>query len=225
MSTSTVLPLALSAVIALLPATTTANPYVESKPNRSWISMSGTVASTSTGRFTLDYGNGQVIVEMDDWDWFDEASLLTPGEKVTVYGRIDDNLYEHRTIEASSVYVFDRSTYYYASPDDEESYYSFYVYPHLAVLPDGSWISISGTVESVDGREFVLDTGLRTVRVDTRTMGYNPLDDLGLPQIDPGDRVSVSGILDANFFEKHEILAKSILSLHRDDGRRDAETP
>jgi len=66
---------------------------------------------------------------MDDWDWFDEASRLNAGEKVTVYGRIDDGLYETRTIEADSVYVYERNTYYYANDADEESYY--YTYPHV----------------------------------------------------------------------------------------------
>jgi len=33
-----------------------------------WISLSGTVESVTTDAFMLDYGEGMVTVEMDDWD-------------------------------------------------------------------------------------------------------------------------------------------------------------
>ncbi len=42
---------------------------------------------------------------MDDWDDDADAYALLEGDEVTVSGRIDDNLYEIRTIEASRVYV------------------------------------------------------------------------------------------------------------------------
>ena len=40
---------------------------------------------------------------------------------MTVYGRVDDDLYETTTIEASSIYDQDLGTYFYASAADEES--------------------------------------------------------------------------------------------------------
>ncbi|MGM0425831.1 MAG: hypothetical protein ACQEQ7_01185 [Thermodesulfobacteriota bacterium] len=70
--------------------------------------------------FTLDYGEGTVLVEMDDWDWYDEEGTVLEGDKVTVYGKIDDDLYEATSIEASSVYVENLGTYFYASSADEE---------------------------------------------------------------------------------------------------------
>lgn len=41
-----------------------------SKSDRSWISLSGVVAATSNDSFVLDYGEGLITVEMDDWDWY-----------------------------------------------------------------------------------------------------------------------------------------------------------
>jgi uncharacterized protein YdeI (BOF family) len=73
-------------------------PYT--KPDESWINLSGTVVSSTLDQLTLDYGTGLITVEMDDWDWYNEASLIRPGEEVTVYGRIDDSFYASRTIEA-----------------------------------------------------------------------------------------------------------------------------
>lgn len=60
-----------------------------------------------------------ITVEMDDWDWYAEGAALSEGDRVTVYGFIDDDFYELRSIEASSVYVDDFNTFFYASGLDE----------------------------------------------------------------------------------------------------------
>lgn len=191
----------------------------ETAPDETWISLTGNVVSSSVQDFTLEYGEGLIRVEMDDWDWYDEAQRIVPGERVTVYGRIDDGLYEQRSIEADSVYVFERNTFFYANDVDEEGDYTafpHFVYGYGRTLPDGSWMTISGTVQAVDGREFTLDNGFRKVVVDTDEMAYNPLDDLGFQKVDEGDRVSVTGTLDNDFFEKDELKAETIVSLTRD---------
>lgn len=140
---------------------------------------------------------------------------------MTVYGRIDDGLYEARTIEADSVYVDEHATFFYANDVDEEG--DYFVYPHFAHLAvvdvdleDGTWLSLSGHVQGVDGREFVLDTGFNEVRVDTDEMAYNPLDDEGYQKIDAGDRITVSGWIDEDFFEADELKAYTIVTLQRD---------
>ncbi len=60
---------------------------------------------------------------MDDWDWYAEGYKLLNGEKVRVHGLIDDDLFETTKIEASSVYVQNLGTYFYASSADEEDTY------------------------------------------------------------------------------------------------------
>jgi len=86
----------------------------------------------------------------------------------------------------------------------------------VTVQPDGSWVAVSGTVEKVMDRELILDTGTGKIQIDTLGMTYNPLDDVGYQKIDEGDRVSVSGRLDLDFFERKEIQADAIVSLSRD---------
>lgn len=186
-----------------------------------WISLTGTVAATDPERFTLDYGEGLVTVEMADWDadrdGYDETSRLIPGDRVTVYGRMDDSLYERRTVEADSLYVHDRSSYYATDDADDVRRLG----PPNVVVPDGSWISLSGTVEEVSGRELRLDVGDGDiVQVDTILMEYDPLDEAGFQKIDKGDRVSVTGRLDLDFFERREIQAETIVRLERDAPRR-----
>lgn len=199
-----------------------ANPYKLKYQDQDWITVTGDVKTVSDEAFTLDFGDGMITVEMDDWDWFDEADLLKTDEKVTVYGRIDNGWYEAKKIEAGSVYAHDRATYYYANDADEEgdySYYSYYItYP--TTVPDGTWMSVSGEVTDINRRELTLDTGAYKVSVDTIGMAYNPLDDKGYQQIDKGDRIYVSGEVDLNVFDENELSASAITVLVEDKTKK-----
>lgn len=189
-------------------------PYM--KPDGSWISISGTaVNTTKKDGFTLDYGEATILVEMDDWEWYDDSWPILEGDKVTVYGRIDDDFYETTTIEAGSVYVENRGTYYYASSADEEgdAYSTYWI--SAAPIVIGETV-VRGTVTSKSGREFTIDTGLRKLTVDTIVMGYNPLDDMGYQKIDVGDYVSVTGNMDLDFWGNRELTADSVITLVED---------
>lgn len=178
------------------------------KPDDTWISIDGTVTEVSADEFTLDYGEGIITVEMDDGDRDADGYKLDEGDPVRVTGIIDDDLYELRTIEASSVYVEDIGTYFYASALDEED--TFITYTTPVTISDAV---IQGTVTEVEDEEFIVDTGLRSVRVEVDEMAYNPLDDEGYQQIDVGDRVSVTGQMDDDLFEGREFVADSVVTL------------
>jgi uncharacterized protein YdeI (BOF family) len=182
------------------------NPYLQE--DDTWISISGTVGTVSPQAFTLDYGDGIITVEMDDWDADADAYKLAPGDKITVFGEIDDDFFEATTIEASSVYVEDLGTYFYASAADEEDSFITITTP-IAV---GGTV-VQGIVTSVDDEEFTLNTGLQQLTVEVDEMLYNPLDDEGYQRIEVGDRVSVSGTIDDDLFEGRELVAETIVTL------------
>jgi len=96
------------------------DPYAQT--DETWISIDGTVEAVKPNQFTLDYGQGIITVEMDDGDRDADAYKLLKGDKVTVNGRIDADLFQMTTIEASSVYVESLGTYFYASARDEEDF-------------------------------------------------------------------------------------------------------
>lgn len=198
---------------ALVASASAQDPY--EKMDGSYISLDGTVTSSDADSFMLDYGEGMVLVEMDDWDWYGDAYGILPEDEVTVYGYVDDDLYETTSIEASSVYVEDLNTYYYASGADEES---------VATLST-TWYdydyTVTGVVESVSGREFTIDTGTRNMTVDTWQLGYNPLDNEGFLQIEEGDRVTAYGDLVLSVFDDREVSAEAIVKLE-DDARGDS---
>lgn len=179
-----------------------------------WINLSGTVVSTAPTSFVLDYGADQVTVEMDDWDFYREGAALDEGDEVIVSGRVDDDLWLNKRIEASSVYAKDLNTYFYASGTDEEEVAASTVY----VTTAPSYVDSTGFVTSVEGREFTMGALTGAIRVDTTQMDENPLDDSGFQQIDVGDRVYVWGDMDLDAREKTELMARGIVSLTADGG-------
>src|SRR5690606_33781425 len=168
----------------------------------SYVSLSGTVTETDPHKFELDYGNGKITVEMDDWDWYPEGHLLLVNDDVIVYGYVDDDFYEKRTIEASSVYVSDVGTQFYASGVDEED---FPVITTIALKPQ---LQLRGTVTAITADEFKLDTGAGVVDVNIGRMPYNPLDEEGFQKIKPNDRVSVTGSPGIDFFNDLDLMAE-----------------
>lgn len=187
----------------------------EIRPDDSWITINGKVTSTTPNTFLLDYGDGKIRVEMDDWDWFKEGKTILVGDYVTVNGIVDDGLYEAKTIEADSVYVEGLNTYFYASAADEESLNFNLVYP-TSVAPN---IEVTGEITEVNGHEFTVDMGKSDITVDTRKLSYNPLDNKGFQRLDTGDIVKVSGEMDYDVFEEKEIVADRIITLVQDIGK------
>lgn len=188
------------------------NPYTQ--PDGTYISLSGIAVNAQPDGFTLDYGDGLVYVEMDDWDWYGDNIGVLEGDKVTVYGMVDDDAFETTSIEAGSVYVESMGTYFYANPADEESAVD-YTWVYYTPMTAG-YTTLRGTVTSKVGRTFTLSTGTQSITVDTATMPYNPLDDMGYQQIDAGDYVSVTGIIDYDFWDGLEFEADTVITLQQD---------
>jgi uncharacterized protein YdeI (BOF family) len=193
--------------------TASKDPYM--KADESWISISGTAVDTLVDSFTLDYGEGLVSVEMDGWGWYNQTFNVIEGDKVTVYGKIDDDLYETTSIGASSVYDENLGTYFYANSADEEydEDYDYWVVGEAIVVGQ---TTVRGTVTGVNGREFTIDNGPRKLTVDTSTMGYNPMDKKGFQAINKGDYVSVSGSMKNTFWDKRKLMADVVVTLYDD---------
>ncbi|MBK5931463.1 hypothetical protein CCR82_13290 [Halochromatium salexigens] len=171
------------------------------------------VESVSADTFSLDYGDGSVTVEMDDGDRDADAYKLIPGDKVNVVGMVDDDLFEMTTIEASSVYVEKLGTTFYASAMDEDDVRISVTTPVVI-----SETLVQGTVDSVGDDQFTVDTGADKLVVQTEGLGYDPLDDEGYQKVEVGDRVSVTGNIDAAFFGGLEFAADSIVILEENGG-------
>ncbi|MBI1361600.1 MAG: hypothetical protein GC155_15085 [Alphaproteobacteria bacterium] len=181
-----------------------------SRPDQSWITISGRVQHPTNDKFLLNYGDGYITVEMDGWGDWGNAWKLQPGDQVTVTGKVDNDLFQRTSIEASSVFVRNLNTSFYANPADEES-----VTAWLAPSPYEYTTSLRGVVQNVRPakNQFTLDIGRTSILVDVSHLNYNPLDKVGYQQITPGDRVLVSGDIDDGLFQRREIMASNLVTL------------
>ncbi|MDH5824643.1 NirD/YgiW/YdeI family stress tolerance protein [Luteimonas sp. RD2P54] len=186
-----------------------ASPYRQA--DDTWISLDGTITSVTADAFVLDYGPAVVTVEMDDGDFDADAYLLKTGDKVRVTGLVDDDMFETTKIEASSVYVENAGTYFFSSATDEEDRFVTTVLPVV-----DAQTYLQGVVSAVDpaNSHFVIDTGANDIRVEVDDMAYDPIDDTGLQQVDVGDRVSVAGDMEVDFFsDQTQLSAESVVVL------------
>lgn len=197
---------------ASLPSAALASPpYLD--PDSSWITLSGEVSSTADESFTLDYGDGNVTVTMEDWEWYDNNGTVLEDDNVTVYGKVNDETYEKTTIDASSIFVEGLGTYFYASGEDEESFEDIDIAPSVPVIVGA--LSVTGTITEVDGREFKIDSGLREVTVDTSSMDYNPMDESRFKTLQEGDLITVTGDINTGvgIFSNQELMAEHVMTL------------
>ncbi len=199
---------------------TALNANVTTAPDESPVVLTGTIQSVSDDEFVLSYGTGAITVEMENWDWDDsKMKNLSVGDRVTVTGRIDDDLFEGREIEADNIYLGSSNVYYYregssAYPIIGTTYDS--QSSSAAMAGDGTFVAMSGRVSNISptGKEFTLvDSNQMAMQVDLGELGYNPMDNEGVQQIREGDLIQVYGEIDEDFFERKEILASRVISL------------
>jgi len=173
--------------------------------NNTWISISGTVEDVQKDSFSLDYGDGLILVEMDDGDRDADAYKLMAGDKVTVNGMVDNDLFEKASIEAGSIYVEKLGTYFYASAKDEEEKAT--LSPTLGQTDS----VVQGKISDVRKQEFDLNTGIKRITIDVSKLSDNPLDEKGYQKLEPGDIVRVEGDFKKEFFTGRVLVAESVI--------------
>ncbi|MBA4805984.1 hypothetical protein [Brevundimonas sp.] len=177
------------------------------KDDGEWITVTGNISNVTPQGFRIDYGTGVLPVEMDGFLPTSTEGLRN-GDWVTVSGRIDDALWERRSIEASSVYSSRMQERLWANAMDEEG--DMLITP--IDLPDqGDWVGVTGRVISIDimEDEMVVDVGPQTLQVDASGLGQ-PM------TATRGDLVSVYGRLDdADLWDGREIDASSVVILRQ----------
>lgn len=196
------------------------------KPGRTpqQVAISGIIEDASDSGFRLNYGGGTISVDMTGWPRYaghyrdperEDEPLFDLGDDVTVSGMVDNALYRARRLEALSVYVHDRDSFYtVAAPRNGD--WSLRPMPASPLTDaDPTTISLAGQVSAIAGDELSLDLGGSLVSVDTAPMSYDPLDDIGAQRVRKGDWVQVSGRLRPSFFSDRRLGAQRITSVHR----------
>ena len=183
-------------------------------PNNAWIELDGRVTSVDERSFILDYGKGAIRVEIDDYDWFDEAYNVLENDRVKVRGKIDADPNQKRSIEAETVRLKDEGMTLQASADDEEDLTVNFVPPKSAQTGSSE---LRGTVERFENGFMIVKTATETHRVDLKNSSL--LSTQGKPisnNLGEGDFISVVGkehrqILGAGKFDAAQVyLLKKI---------------
>lgn len=191
----------------------TVSPYLQ--PDDTWISLSGTVESVQQDSFLLDYGLGSVIVEMDDVDRDATEYEFNTGDSVLVSGLVDNDFFEMTTIEASSVYVESVSTFFHASPTDDESitFHDPVVTVHGPIVQGDT--TLQGTISAINEEddEFTLNTGVNMLTVKVDGLDSDPFDDDGYPHLTLQDVVTIRGTITADLFEGRIFEAEAVTAV------------
>lgn len=174
--------------------------------NGSLLNLAGKVVSTTPTSFQLDVGDDMVTVEMDDWDWFKEGRQLKAGDDVVVTGRVDQDLWERKKMEANSVFVRNLGVTFYANGADEEDLAA-------ALIGTRPVTSTLGAVTSVEGAEFTVGSPRGPVRVDLSQLRVRPV-------LKVGDTVQAWGPIDIDTNEKLELMAQGVVVLSRDKSKQ-----
>lgn len=184
--------------------------------NDAYITLSGTVGEITDGdQFKLNHSGGIIMVDTNDtWpDLFevDADTLLKTGDRITVTGKVDNNLFAQNEIEAYQLTV-DGPTYnrvYTNSnfgPENDDSYMAYYG-SYGAGLSDDQEVRLSGTVSKlVNNESFMLRYGNGEIRVETDDLEFTNADRLSV-----GDEVVVYGEVDEGWFKKKAVEADRII--------------
>lgn len=177
-----------------------------------WLTLSGEVVEVEPTWFALDYGVNTVAVHLEGWDRDTEALRLEMGDEAAITGKVDDDLFETASVRASSVYVEKLNTFFSNGAVDREQ-----ALTALSTPVEPSAIAVHGTVTRIEGDDFIVDSGVREIRVTTDELGYDPFDDEGFQKVELGDRVIASGVVDHTFFNQRHLVAGTLVTLEGDE--------
>lgn len=195
----------------------TMNPH--DKDDDAQVTMSGTMTKIDGDEFVLNYRDGSITIELEDWERDAEDLNFKNGAEVTVFGEIDNDLFTDSTIEAEAIYIKSTGSYYYASDsEDAESYRNFlWSDSENYELSD---MTLRGRVVStdVDNGEFTIAVGEgEKVTVSIAALDHDVLKGEKRDPVDAGDWVRVAGRLDYEFFDGKLLRAKSVTTIFEDE--------
>lgn len=184
--------------------------------NDAYITLSGTVGEIKDGdEFVLQHAGGSIEVDTNDtWpDLFkaDAATLLKTGDRVTVTGKVDNNLFTTNEIEAYQLTVNGPSynrvyTNNNFGPDNDDEYMA-YSGAYGAGLKDDQDVRLSGEVARImDDKSFMLRYGNGEIKVETDDVEFTNATRLAV-----GDEVVVYGEVDEGWFDKKSVEAERVI--------------
>lgn len=169
------------------------------------LTLNGTVSQVNDDEFILQTSNGSIKVDSDDV--FDDENVyrLASGDRVVVYGEVDDHFFESRELEADAIHV-DKVDVTFTTRDEPVNNYSY----TSSNGESGEITELSGRIIAIDDDEFSISSGTGQTTVSIDDLDNNPLDDQGYLKLDVGDQVRVKGEMADGWFDDREFEATSL---------------
>ena len=165
--------------------------------NPIWIGIHGTIGMVGPNSFFLDHGDSTVIVGLAGEALREHD--FAKGQKVTVFGRVDNDLFEKNIIKARAVAVegIDGAGHSVISEQDRLGSINVSYVPASMV---------HGRVSAVTETRVVLDHGDQKISIDTSELSG----DQEKPQVKQGDLVMAEGTKLRDLWGSHTFKASSI---------------
>ncbi len=170
-----------------------------------WVGVHGTVESTSSGSFVLDYGSGNIKVIVDPSAT--NPYEFTANEAVTVYGVIDEGFFKATTLRARTIHLDGQKRYACTTDGADAKVVEFVPAMYAGMLVHGR---VSGKTATL----VMVDQGDRTVTVDISKLVPVPNGGNDGTKVQEGDYVTVVGQMDQGLFSGRKFVATSMTVMH-----------
>ncbi|MBT0588104.1 NirD/YgiW/YdeI family stress tolerance protein [Alteromonas oceanisediminis] len=176
-----------------------------------WVTITGKVTKAEADGFMLDYGHGDIRIDLEDGNYTEATAEMIDGDSVTVTGQLDDDVFATRSIEASSVYVPRLMTTYISSSLDDES---SDLYKFASRVPTNtSQLTVTGTVIAAEDEHIQLDVGENHLVVDLSELPIDVTSESSSFEVTEGDYVEVQVRFDPEIFGTYDIDATAITKI------------
>ena len=163
------------------------------------IRLAGEVTKAGAHTFTLDYGKGAIVIELDDYDSYEEGYNIEKGDQVVVTGKVDADPGQKRTIEARQVYIPAVDLIVNASADDEED---LEVKAYTQRLSNGTKVELRGVVKNIKSGVCTIQSSKGHIEIQLNSLkGQN----LAL-----GQAIKVSGVYKNRLLRNDMIVAQVV---------------
>lgn len=210
MNLGTVTAIALIATVPIVGAARNIDQRITPAPI---ISITGQIIDRQNGVYTLQHKTGRVLIDLSGWPvaGLSEDALGLMGDKVTATGNFDEAFLRTGTLEADSLYNFDRHSYSTFVGSNTSLWRAYQV-------PEEDWnsqiaASLVGSVTMIGEQELTMRSGTHDVTVKISPLLYNPFDDVGGPALQVGDKLRVGGVLSPRFLENRTLDAYRLTTI------------
>lgn len=183
-----------------------------SESGDTWITLTGEVSAVDSKFFTLDYGEGNIFVELRDTDLDSNAYAKMKGEEVMVTARLDDGMFSSERLVAQSVIVDGMDTVYLAESVNQASA-DLYLSTASNIEFDDEEMVLVGTVKSIGKEALQIDVGDTTLTVELDELEDAPVDADGYLTLMKGERVRITGELEDDFFNRFTVEADTLIKM------------